>query len=216
MIKIGICDDEMGIRAFLDCVITDYFMQKGLLFEVKKYATGTALLQSREQFDMIFLDISMPGLDGIEIGRQIRKNDQDVKIIYITAYEHYALKAFRVKAFQYIVKPIEQDKLYEALDGAIKGMDGEKNQAVLEIKGYLFRANQVIIIEAQDHCLIVCENGIQRNSVIKGRLKDIEPELKKLKFEKVRRGLWMNPIHIKLRTDEKIYMDNGKVLEIKP
>lgn len=216
MIKIGICDDEMGVRVFLDCVITDYFMQKGLLFEVKKYAAGTALLQSEDQLDILFLDISMPGLDGIETGRRLRKKGQEVKIIYITAYEHYALKAFEVKAFQYIVKPIEQDKLYEVLDWAIEGVDGEKNQAILKIKGYLFQMNKVITIKAQDHCMIVCESGVQRQSVIKGKLKDIEPELEKLKFEKIRRGLWMNPIHIKLRTDEKIFMDNGEILEIKP
>lgn len=64
---------------------------------------------------MIFLDINMPILDGIEFSKILYKNNQDVKIIFITAYKEHAVEAFEVHVFDYILKPYSQDRIISAL-----------------------------------------------------------------------------------------------------
>lgn len=191
MIRVGICDDERGIRCYLGDVLEDYFMRKGLLFEVKKYATGIELLESGDQLDILFLDISMPGLDGIETGRRLREKDRELKIIYITAHEHYALEAFQVRAFQYIVKPIDQDNLYEILDRALEQINTDSSRAVLTIKYVSIFVADVTYIESGKHQIII--HTRDGEYVVNAHLKDYEVLLENLHFEKEKRGIWVSP-----------------------
>ncbi len=66
--------------------------------------------------DLVFLDIEMPGKTGLEIAREINKNNLQTKIVFMTAYEHYAIKAIKADAFDYLLKPIGIDELKNALD----------------------------------------------------------------------------------------------------
>ncbi|MCF2856337.1 LytTR family DNA-binding domain-containing protein [Pseudoalteromonas sp. SMS1] len=72
-------------------------------------------LAEHNQPDLVVLDISMPGMDGIELGRHLRTAHPDVKLIYVTAYPEHALKAYQVYASGYLVKPIDQQQLAELL-----------------------------------------------------------------------------------------------------
>lgn len=217
MITVGICDDREGIRIFLECVIADYIMRQGLMFEIKKYKTGLELLNHQDPLDILFLDISMPGLNGIETGRRLRENDRELKIIYITAHEHYALEAFRIKALNYLVKPLDQQKVFDILDDAFKILDVENSRAILKIKYLTFPVHKISYIEARKHQIVVHilqTSDREEQYVIKGTLKEIEPMLEKYRFEKPRRGVWVNPIHVEKREGDKIYMPDGAIVLI--
>lgn len=182
MINIGICDDEMGIRVFLDCVVSDYFIKKGLLFEVKKYATGTELLESSDELDLLFLDITMPGLDGIETGKKFRETNDNLIIIYITAHEHYALEAFNIRAFHYLIKPVEQTVLYSTLDKALDQIDISDSRAVLNIKYVSIFVGDVTYVEMGNHQIII--HTKEKVYTVNALLKDYEVLLESLHFEK--------------------------------
>ena len=66
--------------------------------------------------DVVFLDIEMPGLNGIELARKIAGLDPKIQIVFVTAYEQYALKAFEVSAVHYLLKPLTQEKINEAVN----------------------------------------------------------------------------------------------------
>lgn len=66
--------------------------------------------------DLVFLDIEMPGKTGLEIAKEIKKNNLQTKIIFMTAHEHYAIKAIKVEAFDYLLKPIGIDELKSTLN----------------------------------------------------------------------------------------------------
>lgn len=66
--------------------------------------------------DLIFLDIEMPGKTGLEIAEEIHKNNLDSKIVFTTSYEHYAIKAIKTEAFDYLLKPIGMDELKNTID----------------------------------------------------------------------------------------------------
>ncbi len=113
--QIAICDDENEIRNMIaryvkifspDCLIN-------------LYRSGEELLDDRQVFDLIFLDIHLGGRNGMDIARQLRKNGSQSIIIFITALEEYIFQAFDVGAFHYLVKPIDKVKFFEVLKSAV-------------------------------------------------------------------------------------------------
>lgn len=128
-ITIGICDDEKTIRnEIADClrnIVSDAV--------IKCYDNTSGILDSDFDADILFLDIQMPGLDGMEAARKLRASGKKTVIIFVTALEEYVFKAFDVGAFQYIVKPFEAEKLIEIATRAVKSVRAqEQNTTVVK------------------------------------------------------------------------------------
>ena len=94
--KIAICDDEKKASETLLEILREC---PESIEKTDIYFSGEELLLAEEQYDLLFLDIDMEGIDGIETARKIRLKDKKVKIVYVTAYSEYAGKAFSVHAF---------------------------------------------------------------------------------------------------------------------
>ena len=82
------------------------------------YESGEEFLESGKNYDLLFLDIDMKGMDGIETARKIRLRDKKLKIVYVTAYREYAGKAFSVHAFGYLLKPVKKERLFAQIEDA--------------------------------------------------------------------------------------------------
>jgi DNA-binding LytR/AlgR family response regulator len=113
--RIAICDDEKEIRELLASKVKN-ICPKAKIF---LYGTGEELLAETGQPDLLFLDIQMPGMDGMDTARALRKKDQDTILIFVTAIEEYVFQAFDVGAFHYIVKPFCDEKLETVLQKAV-------------------------------------------------------------------------------------------------
>lgn len=105
--KIAICDDEKEIRESLRNILEEY---REPLEQIDLYAGGEEFLECGKSYDLLFLDIDMKGINGIETARKIRLKDKKIKIVYVTAYKEYASQAFSVHAFGYLLKPIKKKK----------------------------------------------------------------------------------------------------------
>ena len=105
--KIAICDDEKKASEALLEILREC---PESVEKTDVYFSGEELLRAKEQYDLLFLDIDMEGIDGIETARKIRLKDKKVKIVYVTAYSEYAGKAFSVHAFGYLLKPVKRKK----------------------------------------------------------------------------------------------------------
>ena len=110
--KIAICDDEKKASEALLEILEEC---PEPIEKTDVYFSGEELLRSTEQYDLLFLDIDMEGIDGIETARKIRLKDKKVKIVYVTAYSEYAGKAFSVHAFGYLLKPVDSGDLKREL-----------------------------------------------------------------------------------------------------
>lgn len=115
MIQIAICDDEQLILNMIRTYIESFHQKYALELNVCSYSEGRNLLASGEKYDIIFLDIGLGEEDGIEIGKEIRKMDKKVKIIYVTAFTDHMKDAFGVHAFEYLTKPVSEDKVHKIL-----------------------------------------------------------------------------------------------------
>lgn len=125
MLKIAICDDEVNIVEKIKIIIQNYPKST---FEIKTYSSGEELIKESENFNIIFLDIDMNGINGIETGKKIREYDKLVKIIYVTNYTDYTSSAFSVHAFGYILKPVKEKEIYNQLDEVLSYSHEESNE----------------------------------------------------------------------------------------
>lgn len=127
MLLIAVCDDIPLECADIAKQIETILKQSNADFIIKKFFGGLELIQSRESFDIIFLDIKMPNINGMELAKKIRKQGRQSLIIFITSASEYVFDAFDVEAFQYLLKPIQNDKLKNVLEKATKKMQIDAN-----------------------------------------------------------------------------------------
>lgn len=124
MVSIAVCDDEM-----LDCCnmakdIKDILEEIGIPYIVRQFQSGRDLLNAIENFDIIFLDIMMCGINGMKTAQLLRDKAFDKILIFISASRNYVFEAYDVEAFQYLVKPVEHCKLKRVLQKAVKKLYG--------------------------------------------------------------------------------------------
>lgn len=130
MMKIAICDDEKNLRRDLRRLVEIHLELAGIPFEMCEYESGETLLEDKslENIDILFLDIEMPGMGGMETARFLRARGHRMLIIFVTAYPDYVFQGYEVQAFHYILKPYQPQKIKEVLDKALESLDKRKEQ----------------------------------------------------------------------------------------
>lgn len=130
MIKIAICDDEILWMTEIKSCIELCCKQKTIRAQIDTYSSGESLLENNKNYDLVFLDIEMGIVDGITVAEQIRKKNTQVTIVFITAYDKYWKDAYKVHAFQYLVKPFSKEEMGEVL----KDFEEKQNSSMRKIK----------------------------------------------------------------------------------
>jgi len=133
-LKIAICDDNAQYREQVLGIVKEYILLRNRDISVTAYEHPAALLDDVTRFggyDIYILDIIMPMLSGIQLGVQLRRMDSSGKIIYLTSSQEYALDSYRAKAFDYILKPVQKDRLMAALDEAAHTFVNLKEKSLL-------------------------------------------------------------------------------------
>ena len=122
MINIGICDDEASMRRLLRAPLEQKLQLLGADYRIYEYDCGETLLTrpETEWLDILFLDIELKQLSGMETARNLRKRDSHTLLIFVTAYPDFLFQGYEVHAFHYILKPYENQKIMKVLEQAIK------------------------------------------------------------------------------------------------
>ena len=149
MIIVAICEDERYILEELRRKVEKYINRKSLDASIKTFMSGEELLKAKKKFDIILLDLMLPGIDGLEVARQISCRS---RIIFVTSYREYAVEAFDANAVHYLVKPVTEERLFSALDRAVNQTEQMDKQALTLIKS---GKTQVIFIRDILYCEVV-------------------------------------------------------------
>jgi len=120
--KLAICDDEKRIRD----IIAESVKEISEKIEIELYSDAKGILSANFDSDILFLDIQMPGIDGMGAARMLRSSGKKTVIVFVTALEDQVFNAFDVGAFNYIVKPFTKAKIIEVFKRAVKQAEDQR------------------------------------------------------------------------------------------
>lgn len=155
MIKVAFCDDDLSVIETLSVLIDQYRVERNLKMEYVAFQSPLELLVEIEKgmrFDVLFLDVVMPGENGIEVAKEIRQYDSNVKIIFLTSSAEFAVQSYTVGAYFYQLKPIWEDSCSKLLDSVISECEKEqKNSLILRCKTGITR----IELNKLEYCEVI-------------------------------------------------------------
>lgn len=219
--QIAVCDDEKEIR--------DMFAEKiGQLYpkaDLPLYQSGEELLLSDNEPDIRLLDIKMPGKNGMETARELRKKNKMTIIIFVTALDDFVFQAFDVGAFHYLVKPFDDRKFAEVLQNAIEwsedrrklenaGRKGEMPNLVITTGGKHITVNLEDVVYAEVFDRKVILHTMDADIEYYGKMKELEEKVGD-EFYRTHRSFLVNFSFIRKYDATTIYLERGQVLMAK-
>ena len=217
MIKIAICDDEANIRAYLISLIR----AQSCPCEIVEYASAGDCLADYRELDLLFLDIELApsgsGLDGMALARKIRERATVTQpvIIFVTGYERYVFDAFDVGAFQYLLKPVDEEKFAQVFSRAVAqiGTAKEKPERVLTLQSAntskTVPLDSIYYIESSNHKVeLHLKNG---EFACYAKIGDLELELQD-QFFRIHKGYLVNLAYVAGYSKRSVTLTNGEWL----
>lgn len=156
--RIILCDDDPLITKQLENLLKEYFSANSLkLPEIVPFFTGEALLEDTGEKDIIFLDIEMPGLNGIYIGNELKKRNPDIIIFVVTSYSEYLDDAMKFHVFRYLSKPIDKQRLFRNLKDALHLYTTSNVKIAIETKNGIVTVSvpDIISVETQGRKVVL-------------------------------------------------------------
>ena len=219
--QIAVCDDEKEIRDMLAEKIGKLYPEADLWL----YRSGEELLSSDKEPDILLLDIQMPGKNGMETAKELRRKNKKAIIIFVTALEDFVFQAFDVGAFHYLVKPFDDGKFAEVLRNAVEQSEDRKKPEDAGRKGEI---PSLIITTGGEHITIHLEDVVyaevfDRKVILHTMDADIEyyGKMKELEekagdeFYRTHRSFLVNFDFIRKYDATTVYLKKGQVLMAK-
>lgn len=194
MIRIAVVEDDPAYAGQLNRYIHEYESRYNLRFQISNYSDGLDIVDSYSAaFDIIFMDIEMRHMDGMQAARRIRKYDKDVIIIFITNLPQFSIQGYEVEAMDYVLKPINQFAFIQELRKALKKI-GERSAFYLHIikdNGMVrLNAAEICYVESQGHNVVV--HARQGDYSTRDSIKNLEDKLRGQHFSRCNSGLLVN------------------------
>lgn len=221
MIRIAIVEDDESDRERLSGFLNRYVQEKKLgSFDVNTFENPLVFLGSYSlNFDLIFLDIKMPGMTGMELARKIREKDKKVTLIFITSLGQYAIQGYEVEALDFVVKPIQYPEFVLKFSRALERIhqSNREDTIVVSYKGNNIRlsVDEITYVEALQHRIVYhVEGGEEYMSL--GTLKSAQDQLSGYHFSMCNKCYLVHLSQV-LNIDESYcYVPNGKLLISRP
>lgn len=201
MINIAICDDDIKELEIISSYVSKNIKDLDIPFKISSFSEGQDLLEymnsSKQNFDIIFLDIYMKFSNGIDIATRIRDFDKECKIIFITSSKEHAVDSYDVSALHYILKPINEEKLKSAIKIAIESLNKKNKQVVIMNKKGNYRIAYKDILYAESKARVV-NIYLKSSEVISfySKLEDFFQSLKDERFLRCHKSFFVNMDYI--------------------
>ena len=216
--KAIICDDEKSTCSELEEIILKYAKERRVPLVTEVFYSGDILLDylKREKINILFLDIELPGKDGVMVGKYIREvlEEENIFLVYISSKENYALQLFQNRPFDFLVKPIEQAKIYHVLDNIcrISGKNSAEFKFQVQNSTYCILYKDILYFQSAGRKInIVMKREVR---TFYGKLNEIEEKLPENLFLRIHKSYLVNKSYVKGFTYEWVKMLNGDVLNI--
>jgi DNA-binding LytR/AlgR family response regulator len=198
VIRIGIVEDDPASAALLVDYLRRYESEHGEQFAVRRFTDGAEVVAGyRPDFDILLLDVEMPGLDGFSAAEQIRQVDPEVVLIFITNMTQYAIKGYEVDALSYVLKPVPYFAFSQEIKRSVARLRRRSaDYLLLTVEGGLVRVatDDIVFLESAKHRTTV-HTVDGRHSVV-GPLKGFEEQLAGKTFFRSNSGYLVNLRHV--------------------
>ena len=209
--RFAICDDDGDYAEYIDQLAARWARQTGAAVEAERFPSAEAFLfryEERRDFDVLLLDIEMTGMDGVELARAVRRDDDDVQIVFITGYTDYIAEGYEVSALHYLTKPVNEDKLFQVLTRAVGRLRRNEPALTLELPGEVVRLplGKIRWLEVLHNYVTV---HAEQDYTVKRPLGELEKELDS-RFFRVGRSYILNLTFIQRVTRAEAELTSGE------
>ena len=207
--RIAVCDDEEKFRVQAKEMIEK--LTNSIDIVVDAYEDGRKLIERFESnpYDVLFLDIEMPLMDGITLAKKVRAMSENVYIVFLTGHVEYALEGYEVNALRYLTKPVQEDKLREVLR-FVMDKNTSKRQLLIKEEGeeILLNVSDIVYAEAQNQYVMIFTADSEEH-LIRYNLGDLEEELKNDGFFRIHRGYLVSLAKVKKLVKNDVLIEAG-------
>lgn len=217
MIHIAICDDNRPFLNIIENKINEILEDKKEAVNICKFASGIELIKAYtnkdKPFHIIFLDIDMPKIDGLEVAEVIRDKDEDCILIFLTSMDDKVYKTFKYNTFRFIRKTHMDAELEEALIKSMEKLTTDKHVFKTTIGEVALYTDDILYFEFMDRTVYIKTfDGKYRTNI--RRLKDIEDVFLSKGFVSIHRSCIVNENYIKSVGSLEIALDNDERLPV--
>ena len=198
MIRVAIVEDDPGYTRTLEEYLNRYAAEHGISFDLRCFSDGDEIAEGyRAGFDIIFMDVEMPFLNGMDAAREIRRSDPEVVIIFITNMPQYAIRGYEVAALDYVLKPVSYFAFSQRLERAIGRMKKRaRRYMTIAIRGGAQKLDisHILYVESQGHSLVFVTDAGQHTT--SGTIREVEEKLESFGFFRCNKGCLVNLEHV--------------------
>lgn len=218
MLQIAICDDEQFYREKIQKLLKEYLEKRGLPYALHSFVSGEAFLEQCEnhvKFDIVFLDISMEEIDGIQTAQRIRSFHSDTYIVFVTAFMDYALEGYKVNAVRYLMKDTLDLAMEECMTAILQKMQVAQVTFLFSEGEKKLYTDNILYVESRGHKSIfhyMDEGPVSYQ--IYDKLDNVERKLENCHFLRIHKSFLVNMRHIRKISNYAAYLDTGEVLPI--
>lgn len=218
--KIAIVEDEREHRELIKKYIAEACKSKNIQNQIFEFESGEQFLFENEDIDVdvVFLDIQMPGISGVELARKLRADNKDISIVFATGIDDYIEEGYELEAIHYLKKPIDKEKISLCIE-RINKISNQNRYTIIETKNGKYKVNikKLVCVEAIAHkTVITIDKGSEYEDIESTfSLGEIERELASFEeIQKTHRSYLVNLSYVRNITKTDVVMDNGKVIPL--
>ncbi|MDO4623259.1 MAG: LytTR family DNA-binding domain-containing protein [Eubacteriales bacterium] len=215
MISLAIVEDDDRCVDILTKYLHRYEEENEVRFRIQRYRDGYEIVEKYpSDTEIILMDIEMGLMDGMEAAGQIRQTDESVEIIFVTNMAQYAIQGYRVRALDYILKPVEYLPFSESLHRALRRISARREKYLLipSRSGTVkIPASVILWVESSGHRLTFHEKGGKSLETTVYSMKEVENELKNRGFAKSNSGCLINLAAVDGFNDREVTIDGHRL-----
>ena len=221
--RIAVCDDDALSRQQVLRFLDEYIVRNNGILTVSVFDRATALTEAVARFgnfDIYLLDILMPGMNGIQLGLQLRRSDSEGKILYLTSGPEFAYESYQVQAFDYLLKPVDKERLFASLDRALRAIGNRKEKSfIIKTRENSLRLtlDEILYAELVDRRVAyrtVSGQTAESISIRTNFAESVQDLLNDGRFVLCGSGIAVNLYHITVIDNETLIFKNGTKLHI--
>lgn len=221
MLRIVFCDDEPNTVKYYENYLADLLKQRGVSYTADSFTDSgklLSLLYTGYTWDVYFLDIDMPMVNGLNLGKKIREVNPDAYLIYLSIHRELVFDTFENRAFRFLPKDEFHSRIEECVDSLLKDMKREDQVQMLTLdsggKLYRYGIDVIQYIKSTDKYVEITLQDGTTSEAIRYKITDLEEQLNAAGFIRVHRSYLVNYKYIRSIRPAQIVMDDGTVIPI--